>query len=132
MKPKETGDLGEAAVCFYLEALGYEILSRNFRIRGGEIDIVASRGQELCFVEVKTRKLGAMERGAEAVTRRKQRLLIRAAYAYCQKQGIDDDAWYIRYDIAEVTMYHGRVIDIDYLESAFDETDFHDNSQIYD
>ncbi len=131
MKPKETGDLGESAVCCYLEAQGYEILARNFRIRGGEIDIVAAKGNELCFVEVKTRHLGSAATGAEAVDRRKQRLLIRTAYAYCQKFDISEEDWYIRYDVAEVTAYHNRMIDINYLESAFDETDFHDNSQLF-
>ncbi|MDE5564860.1 MAG: YraN family protein, partial [Oscillospiraceae bacterium] len=40
-----TGNLGEAAVCRYLTAQGYQILDRNFRIRGGEIDIIAARGE---------------------------------------------------------------------------------------
>ncbi len=123
------GEMGETAVCYYLEALGYEILARNFRIRGGELDIVAAKGEDLCFVEVKTRSLATEESGLEAVTRRKRRLMIRAAYAYCEKHDIDANDWYIRYDIAEVTAHHHRIIDIDYLENAFLETDFHDNSQ---
>lgn len=129
MTPAETGRMGEDAVCYYLEALGYTIRTRNFRIRGGEIDIIAERGQELCFVEVKTRKLDSMVSGMEAVDRRKQRLLIRTAYAYCDARDLHEEDWYIRYDIAEVSTLHDRIIDIDYLESAFDETDFHDNSQ---
>ncbi|MBQ7002406.1 MAG: YraN family protein [Oscillospiraceae bacterium] len=130
MKPSEIGRMGEDAVCYYLEALGYEILSRNFRVRGGEIDIVASIGCELCFVEVKTRKLESMVDGFAAVTRTKQRRLIRAAYLYCEKFDMQDEEWYIRYDIAEVTTLHNRIVNIDYLENAFDETYFHDNSQI--
>ncbi len=131
MKTKEIGDLGETAVCHFLEALGYGIRARNYRVRGGEIDIVAEKDSTLCFVEVKTRRLGAMVSGTEAVNRKKQHRVIHAAYRYCHDFGIDEYDWFIRYDIAEVTMYQGRVIDIDYLESAFDETDFHDNSQIY-
>ncbi len=129
MTKKELGRMGEQAVCYYLEALGYEILSRNFQIRGGEIDIVAAKGEDLCFVEVKTRSLDGDESGVEAVTHKKCRLLIRAAYAYCEKHDIDADDWYIRYDIADVTAHHGRIIDIDYLENAFSETDFHGDSQ---
>ena len=131
MTPHETGALGEAAVAYYLEALGYEILARGYRIRGGEIDLVAARGEELCFVEVKTRRLGASESGMEAVDRQKMARLIRTAYAYCEREGIDESKWYLRYDIAEVTTYKGRIIDIDHLESAFDESDFHDNIQKY-
>lgn len=129
MKPVEIGRLGETAVCYYLEALGYQIRDRNFRIRGGEIDIIASKQDDLCFVEVKTRKLNAPESGREAVDTYKQNRIIRAAYMYCEKKNIYEEDWYIRYDIAEVTMLHGRLIDIDYLENAFDETNFHDNSQ---
>ncbi|MBE6850534.1 MAG: YraN family protein [Ruminococcus sp.] len=130
MRSTELGKLGETAVCYYLEALGYEILARNFRIRGGEIDIVAAKDSDLCFVEVKTRSLDTEESGLEALTRRKRRLLIKAAYAYCERFDISEDDWYIRYDAAEVTAHNHRIIDIDYLENAFDETDFHDNSQI--
>jgi putative endonuclease len=131
MTPSETGRMGEQAVCYYLEALGYEILSRNFRIRGGEIDIVAARCEELCFVEVKTRSIDTIVSGLEAVNRRKQHLLVRAAHTYCKKQGFDEEEWFIRYDIAEVSSWRGRIVNIDYLENAFDETYFHDNSQIY-
>lgn len=129
MTNSELGKLGETAVCYYLEALGYTILHRNFRIRGGEIDIVAARGEDLCFVEVKTRSLESGESGLEAITWRKRRYMIRAAYAYCEKFGIDAEDWYIQYDVADVTAHNGRIIDIDYLENAFSETDFHGDSQ---
>lgn len=130
MTRSELGKLGETAVCYYLEALGYEILARNFRIRGGEIDIVAAKDNDLCFVEVKTRSLDTMEQGLSALTKRKRQLLMKTAYAYCEKFDINEDDWYIRYDAAEVTAHNHRIIDIDYLENAFDETDFHDNSQM--
>ena len=126
MTAAEKGKLGEDAVCRYLEQHGYRIRCRNFRIRGGEIDIVAEKGEELCFVEVKTRKLGSVETGFAAVDGRKQRLLIRAAYLYCEKADISEEDWYIRYDIAQVTLYEGRVLEIEYLESAFDESEFPD------
>lgn len=124
MKPTEIGTCGEAAVCRYLEERGYTIRDRNFRIRGGEIDIVAVCGEALCIVEVKTRRIGTMESGVEAVDRRKQQRLIRACYRYIEKRGIDESQWNIRYDIAVVNMWQGRIIDIDYLENAFDESDY--------
>lgn len=124
MKPTDIGKLGESAVCRYLEEQGYTIRDRNFRIRGGEIDIVAARGEELCIVEVKTRRIGTMDPGDEAVDLRKQRRLIRACYRYLEKRGIDESQWYIRYDIAVVSMWHGSITDIDYLENAFDESDY--------
>ena len=47
--------MGESAVCRYLMQQGYTIRKRNYRIRGGEIDIIAQKGEILAFVEVKTR-----------------------------------------------------------------------------
>ena len=127
--PYETGRMGEFAVSYYLEYLGYQILERNFRIQGGEIDLIASKEDTLCFIEVKTRKLNAVESGAEAVNQRKQRLVIRTAYRYLEMHDISEEDWYFRYDIAEVITLHDRILNINYLENAFDETDFHDNSQ---
>ncbi|MEE5992014.1 MAG: YraN family protein [Oscillospiraceae bacterium] len=129
MTKHELGAMGELAVAYYLEALGYQILHRNFRIRGGEIDIIASKGDTISFVEVKTRRLGAVVSGLEAVDSRKQFLIIRTAHAYCDKYEIPEEEWYFQYDIAEVTTWNDRIIDIDYLENAFDESDFHDDSQ---
>jgi len=51
----DSGKLGEDLAVSYLKKLGYKIISRNFRIRGGEIDIVAIDGDVLVYVEVKTR-----------------------------------------------------------------------------
>ena len=62
------GQTGEDAVCEYLEDKGYRVAARNFRIRGGEIDIISTKGEYLVFTEVKTRKFGALENGAEAMT----------------------------------------------------------------
>ncbi len=124
MNRKAIGDLGETAVCRYLEQRGYIIRDRNFRIRGGEIDIVAEKGEDLCFVEVKTRSVGSPESGDEAVTVAKQRRIIRTAYRYCERKEIDEEAWYIRYDIAAAEYWQGEIISIDYLENAFDESDF--------
>ena len=124
MNRRAVGDLGETAVCRYLEERGYTIRDRNFCVRGGEIDIVAEQGEDLCFVEVKSRRVGSQESGDEAVDTAKQHRIIRAAYRYCEKREIDEDAWYIRYDIAVVNLWQGAVVDIDYLENAFDESDF--------
>ena len=124
MKPTDIGKQGEEAVCRYLTGRGYEILARNYRIRGAEVDIICSREDTLAFVEVKARRVGSMVDGFGAVTQSKQNRIIRAAYRYLQEQGIDESQWFIRYDIAAVNMWQGEVIDIDYLENAFDESGF--------
>ncbi|MFR9035090.1 MAG: YraN family protein [Ruminococcus sp.] len=52
---RKTGNIGEDAVCGFLVRHGYEIIKRNFTVRGGEIDIIAEKADIIAFVEVKTR-----------------------------------------------------------------------------
>ncbi|MFH1873585.1 MAG: YraN family protein [Pseudomonadota bacterium] len=49
------GKMGENAACAYLKQHGYKIIERNFRVRIGEIDIIAQKDDILHFFEVKTR-----------------------------------------------------------------------------
>ncbi|MCR4644426.1 MAG: YraN family protein [Oscillospiraceae bacterium] len=119
----DTGNLGEEAVCRYLTERGYEILGRNFRICGAELDIVARKREDIAFVEVKTRMPGSLASGFDAVGKAKQRRIIRAGYRFCEQHDIGDADYFFRYDIAEVICQCGQIISIDYLENAFDESD---------
>ena len=67
----------EALAALWLQARLYRILARNYRIQGGEIDIVARRGDTIAFVEVKAR--GDLDAAALAITPQKQRRFSRAA-----------------------------------------------------
>ena len=118
---RETGNRGEDAVCAYLMRLGAEILCRNFTVRGGEIDSIAKSGELLLFVEVKTRRPGALVSGAAAVDAKKQRFIIRAAEQYLLKFPCDLQP---RFDVAEVEYSGSLVRHITYLESAFDATGY--------
>ena len=86
MSTKTQGDIGEELACRYLLGKGYKILERNFRIRGGEIDIIALDGQTLAYVEVKTRTSYQFGRPEESVTLRKLKFLERAAKFYKAKR----------------------------------------------
>ena len=57
--PSGTGRAGEAAAAAHLRRSGYKIVARNYRVREGEIDIVAEHSADLVFVEVKARRSGA-------------------------------------------------------------------------
>ncbi|MEK4034140.1 YraN family protein [Methylocystis sp. IM3] len=65
------GIQAETVATLWLRAQLYAILDRNYRVQGGEIDIVARRGRTIAFVEVKAR--GALEDAAIAITPQKQR-----------------------------------------------------------
>lgn len=55
MEKQKVGAWGEDMAAAFLVRQGFTIIERNWRTRWGEIDIIASRGQHLHFVEVKTR-----------------------------------------------------------------------------
>ena len=118
---RETGNLGEAAVCDYLTQRGAEILCRNFTVRGGEIDILAKQGEYLLIVEVKTRRPDALVSGAAAVDAKKQRCMIRAAEQYLLKNPCDLQP---RFDVAEVEYSGAFVRHIEYIEHAFDASGY--------
>ncbi|MDE5619600.1 MAG: YraN family protein [Ruminococcus sp.] len=121
MKASETGKLGEEKVCAYLEELGYRIVVRNYRIRGGEIDIIAENGEYIAFVEVKSRKPDSLVTGFEAVNRRKKGLIIRTAADYCCK---NPSTLQPRFDVAQVIIDDGKVNSIDYIFNAYDTTGY--------
>ncbi len=85
MSNLQTGNTGETIACDFLKKLGYKIIERNYRIRGGELDIICQDGDDLVFVEVKTRNSHEYGDPAEAVTPHKIRFLIRSVQFYLNK-----------------------------------------------
>jgi putative endonuclease len=77
--PHGRGRAGEEAAVAWLRRQGYEVVERNAATETGEIDLVARDGDTLCFVEIKARAGGEYGPAVEAVDRRKQRRLARAA-----------------------------------------------------
>lgn len=112
-----TGDAGEQAAAAHLEAAGYVILARKYRVRPGEIDIVAARGGMLVFVEVKTRRGDGYGTPAAAVTRDKQRKLAAAAWCYLKEHGKADRP--CRFDVVEVWLGGAGKPKINHIENAF-------------
>jgi putative endonuclease len=53
---KIIGKFGEKIAAFYLKSLNYKIIEKNFKCRYGEADIIAVSGQDLIFIEIKTRQ----------------------------------------------------------------------------
>lgn len=80
---QKTGTIGEAAVETYLVNQGYTILDKNWHAgRWGEIDIIATLGDQLIFIEVKTRRGVGFGNPEDAVNRAKQEKLKGAAQSY--------------------------------------------------
>jgi putative endonuclease len=107
------GALGEDFVAKYLVGKNYQILDRNWRIRDGEIDLVAmSENGIVVFIEVKTRTSIAFGHPLEAITRDKAYRLQRLALAWLtvhHKWGFE-----YRIDAAAVLISKGEKFEIDY------------------
>jgi len=81
----EQGRLAEDAACRYLRGRGLTLVTRNYRCRQGEIDLVMKDRDCLVFVEVRYRANPRFGSGAETIDRRKQARLITAARHYLQR-----------------------------------------------
>lgn len=83
LRGRAAEDLAEA----HLAGQGLHILARNYRVAGGEIDLIARHGAELVFVEVRSRRSAAFGSAAESVTPSKRRRLLLAAQHYLATLG---------------------------------------------
>src|SRR6185436_18705303 len=106
------GALGESYAAAYLEQLGYRLVAANFTIPVGrnrrgavtaaEIDLIAYDGDTLCFIEVKSRASDWFAPPQVNVDLRKRRQITRAARAYRQMLGIEEQPY--RYDVVTVIL----------------------------
>lgn len=79
------GDFGERVAAAHLEAKGYRIIDRKFRVAEAELDLVAMDGDEVVFVEVRTRRGGAPGQAERSVGPRKAAKVLLAARWYVDK-----------------------------------------------
>lgn len=120
MMGRELGSWGERKAAAYLRRRGYRILEMNYGIRGGEIDIIASSGAYIVFVEVKLRKNADFAAGREYVHGAKQRRIISTAAYYMAQNETELQP---RFDVIEIYAPEGeksRHVSIEHLENAFE------------
>ena len=96
------GRTGEVMAAAYLDCQGYTILAHNWRSRKGELDLVCSQGEDIVFVEVKTRKESDFGLPGDALTAKKKHGLMRAASLYLSR----NDLWSrpCRFDLLSVSI----------------------------
>jgi putative endonuclease len=116
----ELGERGEDAAAKFLRRHGYKILVRRFKSRAGEIDIVARQKDWLVFIEVKTRQTEQYGAPGEAVDKKKERHMIRAALDYLRL--LDNPRIKFRFDVVEVLLREdaNEPDDIRIITNAFD------------
>jgi putative endonuclease len=79
---KQSGDAAERAAECYLTKHGLKLVTRNFRTRFGEIDLIMRDGDTLVFVEVRMRKGQSFGGAAASIGNTKQGRLVAAAQQY--------------------------------------------------
>ncbi|WP_302452734.1 YraN family protein [Victivallis vadensis] len=122
MKPARAAHLalgrrGEAAACRLLEAKGVDILARNWRVKAGELDIVARDGAGVVFVEVKTLHRKGFFRPLDNLSAHQKKRNFQAAQLYLRMIG--GTGLPVRFDLVEVVASRWRLREIrhhhDYL-----------------
>ena len=111
---KKGADIERQAEAF-LRKQGLTAVTRNYCIRGGEIDLIMRDGNVLVFVEVRYRRHSAHGSGAESITRPKQLRLLKAAEHYLQKEygsRLPD----CRFDVISAS---GEPVQFDWLKNVF-------------
>src|ERR687891_474387 len=100
------GRSAEAMAADHYRRLGFQVLTRNYRRSGGEIDLIARRGSLLVFCEVKARNSTRWGIPVEAVDVRKQGRIKRIAGAWLRENR--PGRVKIRFDVVSVTVESGR------------------------
>lgn len=117
MSRRDSGKAAEDAAARHLRANGYRILERNFSTPVGEIDIVALDGEVICFVEVRSHATADFGSAMEALTKKKQRKVARAALAYLKRRRVEDAQ--MRFDFAAVEVADDGSHQVNVIKSAF-------------
>lgn len=110
------GLYGEKLAGNYLQALGYEIVERNWRCRLGEIDLIVKDKNRYIFVEVKTRNGAGYGHPLEAITETKLRKIRVLVGEWCRSRQISGIE--VRIDAVGVLVEHGKV-QLEHLKQVF-------------
>ncbi len=114
MSQQQTGVQAEQTACRHLERQGLRLLTRNYRCRGGEIDLIMRDGDSLVFVEVRYRRHDRYGSGAESVDLRKQSRIIHCAQHYLQQYPAAQQLP-ARFDVISLAADH----DLQWIRNAF-------------
>ena len=113
----DAGAAIESAAATWLQQQGLACLARNFRCKGGEIDLIMRDGSVLVFVEVRLRNRDDFGSAVESVTAAKQRRVVHAAQYYlATRAGIRDEA--CRFDVLAAKHAHGTIV-WEWVQDAF-------------
>lgn len=109
----QIGENAEQHACDFLLAKGLKLIERNYRYRGGEIDLIMRDQQDIVFVEVRTRANSRYGNALETINTEKQRRILQTSLHFLQKQNWLNYA-NCRFDVIGITNNH-----IEWVKNAF-------------
>jgi putative endonuclease len=119
VRNQKVGGFGEDMATHFLEEKGYQVLDRNVKALNGEIDLIATKGERLHFVEIKTRLDDQFGKAIHAIPEHKQKQIKKVAKAL----------WYTRKDWQQYVPYYSVIaidkniesgtLDMEWIEDAF-------------
>jgi len=116
-KSKQTlGRWGEEFAAKYLLEQGYKIIDRNVRTSYGEIDLIATQGETIIFVEVKTRTTTSFGLPEQSITARKRAHILESAQAYLQDKSNLGNDW--RVDVIAIRKFPRGSPELVHFENA--------------
>ncbi len=118
MDNKSVGERGEAIAAAYLKGQKFTIVEKNYRCKGGEIDIIAKDGKTFVFVEVKTRRTLSFGPPQQALTSFKQRQISKAALTWLADKKLFGAS--ARFDVIAILLPDHALPQIDHIRNAFD------------
>ena len=114
---KKLGSWGEQLAAEYLKKNNYMLLTRNFRCRYGEIDIIAKEKGSIVFVEIKTRSSRNFGMGMEAVNYTKRQKIKKTAMVYLSENPFKYDN--LRFDVIDINLDNSSTPKIIHIKNAF-------------
>lgn len=118
MTPRmRVGRRAERFVARTMRRRGFSILARNYLWKGGEIDLIARRGDLVIIMEVRYRRRETHGSAIESVTPGKQQRIIRGAQRFLQRHP-ELRHCKVRFDVAGVSG-KGLFLTCDWVENAF-------------
>lgn len=115
MNNADLGKFGEQLACDFIRKKNYQIIDRNYRFKKNEIDIVAKKDNKLIIIEVKTRQTSEIGEPWQAVSKQKQKQVIKVANHYVQNNNIELET---RFDIISI-IHNSFRTELIHMEEAF-------------
>lgn len=117
---KETGRLGEDLALTYLLEQGYQLITRNFGCKLGEIDLIVTKDGITIFVEVRSLRSQRFGRPEESIRQYKRDRLRRIAQYYLRTQPSSLINQPVRFDVIAVRLGpENRAVSLNHIPAAF-------------